>query len=71
VLGIFKIGSPSGRWWLTPVILAAQEDCSLKIALAKLRRQRSGGLQFEDSPGKQFVRPCLEKKSFSKIGLVE
>jgi hypothetical protein len=42
---------------LTSVILATQEA-------------RSGGSQFETSPGKQLVRPYL-KKSFTKIGLVE
>jgi hypothetical protein len=27
----------------------------------RLRRQRSGGLQFEASPGEQFKRPYLKK----------
>jgi hypothetical protein len=35
-----------------------------------LRRQRSEGLQFQASPGKQFERPYL-KKPFTKLGLVE
>jgi hypothetical protein len=41
-----------------PVILATQE-------------QRSGGLQFKANPGKQFMRPYLEKTLSQKIGLVE
>jgi hypothetical protein len=44
------------HWWLMPVIL--------------LRRQRSGGSLFKAIPGKQFVRPYLEKP-FTKIGAVE
>jgi hypothetical protein len=38
-----------GLWWLTPVILAAQEA-------------EIGGSQLEVSPGKPFVRPYLKKK---------
>jgi hypothetical protein len=38
-----------GCWWLTLIILAT-------------RRQRSGGLWFKASPGKQFERSCLKKK---------
>jgi hypothetical protein len=29
-----KYTREAGRWWLTPVILATQEDCSLKTAWA-------------------------------------
>jgi hypothetical protein len=40
--------------WLTPI----------------LRRQRLGGLRFEASPSKEFMRPYLKKKITIK-GLVE
>jgi hypothetical protein len=42
-------------WWLTPVILAAQE--------AEIR-----GLQFEASLGKWFARPYLKKTLKKKKG---
>jgi hypothetical protein len=47
------------RWaqWFMPIILAIQ---------------RSGGSWFEASPGKQFARPYLEKKTHhKKKGLVK
>jgi hypothetical protein len=37
----------------------------MKVNL-KLQRQRSGGLRFEASPGKQFVRPYLKKTKQNK-----
>jgi hypothetical protein len=47
----------AGHWWPTPVIAA-------------LRRQRSGGSQFEFSQGKQSVRLYLKEILYKK-GLVE
>jgi hypothetical protein len=40
------------------------------LVTQEARKQRSGGSQFEASPGKKFSRPRL-KKPFTKEGLVE
>jgi hypothetical protein len=40
------------------------------IILATQEAKKSGGLQFEASPDKEFKRPYLKKK-ITKIGLVE
>jgi hypothetical protein len=44
----------AGHWWLMPITLTTQEE-------------RSGRSWFEASPGKQFVRPYLEK-AYQKKG---
>jgi hypothetical protein len=49
---VIKNESQARHWWLTPVILL-------------LRRQRSGGSQFEASPGKMKARPYLKNTQHS------